>query len=431
MRVLLTNRKLVERAGSELYLRDVAQVLLRRGHEVMAFSPNVGAFGAELSDLTVAVTDDLSRLGTAPDVIHGQHHLPTMAALQWFHRSPVVGVNHGWRPWSEQPTIHPRVRRYVAVDEAVRDRLQFRHGLPGERIEIVPNFVDLDRFARIGEPAAVPRRILLYSNYVKKGSPYLRAAEGAAATLGAQLDVVGSAMGNVTDSPETLLGTYDVVLAQGRSALEAMAAGAAVVVCSSRAFGSLVTADDFDAMRRLNFGIRTLVYPATEETLLAQLARYDRTDAAAVTERTRSACGVDAAVARLLDVYGDAIAEHETQPVDAEAEGRATGRFLTELTRETHRAQDEARRLRPLKDDKRRLTRARDKAAAGQREAVSELSAARAEAEKAAAELSRAERRLASLESSKAVKAQQAVRSRPGLTRWYRRISGLAGRLRR
>ena len=44
--------------------------------------------------------------------------------------------------------------------------------------------------------------------------------------MGAHLDVVGEKMGTATRHPEELVGGYDLVLAQGRSALEAMAAGA-------------------------------------------------------------------------------------------------------------------------------------------------------------------------------------------------------------
>lgn len=241
MRVLLTNRRLCERAGSGLYVRDVAVELLRRGHTPSVYCFETGDLADELGDLTIPVTDRLSDLGDPPDVIHGQHHLPTMAALQWFPNTPVVGVSHGWRPWDEQPVIHPNVRRYVAVDEAVRDRLRFRHGVPEAKVEIIPNFVDLDRFAVTARLSPKPARLLVFSNYVANNTPYLRAAREAATTLGMTLTVVGAAMGTATDRPEHVLGEHDVVLAQGRSAIEALACGAAVMIGSSRALGPLVT----------------------------------------------------------------------------------------------------------------------------------------------------------------------------------------------
>lgn len=49
--------------------------------------------------------------------------------------------------------------------------------------------------------------MLLFSNYVSEGSPYLKAAREAAGTIGAHLDVVGDKMGTSTPNPEKLLGS--------------------------------------------------------------------------------------------------------------------------------------------------------------------------------------------------------------------------------
>src|SRR5688500_1599792 len=75
--VLLTNNALGVRGGSEMYVRDVALALLRRGHRPVAFSLVLGDVAAELRRATIPVVDDLTRLGEAPDVIHGHHHLET------------------------------------------------------------------------------------------------------------------------------------------------------------------------------------------------------------------------------------------------------------------------------------------------------------------------------------------------------------------
>jgi hypothetical protein len=48
MRVLLTNNTLGVRAGSELYLRDVAIELMRRGHHPVAYSTIQGPVAKEL-----------------------------------------------------------------------------------------------------------------------------------------------------------------------------------------------------------------------------------------------------------------------------------------------------------------------------------------------------------------------------------------------
>jgi len=70
-RVLLTNGALVHRAGSELYLVEVASRLLALGHSPIAYSPILGPLAAELRASTVPVVDDLAAVAEPPDLIHG------------------------------------------------------------------------------------------------------------------------------------------------------------------------------------------------------------------------------------------------------------------------------------------------------------------------------------------------------------------------
>ena len=129
MRVLITNNTLDWRAGSELYVRDVAVGLLRRGHQPVAFSTRLGAVAEDLRAATVPVVDDPARLAEPPDLIHGHHHLETTVAMLHFPGVPVVSFCHGWLPWEECPPVSPRIRRYVAVDEVCRERLVAEHAV--------------------------------------------------------------------------------------------------------------------------------------------------------------------------------------------------------------------------------------------------------------------------------------------------------------
>src|SRR5947208_13446093 len=122
MRVLLTNNTLDVRAGTELYVRDVALALLRRGHHPIAYSTRLGAVADVLRAATIPVIDDLDQLAVAPDVIHAQHHLDAMAALLHFPTVPAVYFCHGWIPWEEMPPKFPSLQRYVAVDDLCLER---------------------------------------------------------------------------------------------------------------------------------------------------------------------------------------------------------------------------------------------------------------------------------------------------------------------
>ena len=100
LRVLLTNNTLALRAGSELYLRDVALALLARGHTPIAYSPTLGEMADDLRRATIPVIDDLRHLGEPPDVIHGQHVLTIPAAVHAAHRTrrPVVATIRDYWP---------------------------------------------------------------------------------------------------------------------------------------------------------------------------------------------------------------------------------------------------------------------------------------------------------------------------------------------
>ena len=111
------------------------------------------------------VVDDLARLGSPPDVIHGHHHLETLIAALTFPETPIVHFCHGWVPWEEMPLRHPSVARYVAVDEVCLDRLVREEGVAPDSVEVLHNFVDLECFRPRAPLPPSPRRALVYSNY--------------------------------------------------------------------------------------------------------------------------------------------------------------------------------------------------------------------------------------------------------------------------
>ncbi len=332
MRVLLTNRSLDQRAGSELYLYELATRLLARGHSPVAFSPKLGRVAAALREATIPVVDDLGAIGEPPDLIHGQHHTAAMTALLHFPGVPAVFVCHGWKPWDEIPPRFPRILRYVAVDYTTRERLVSEQGIPPERVEVVLNFVDLDRFQPRPPLPAKPQRALVFSNQASERT-FLPAVRQACGRFGIALDVAGVASGGPVEQPEELLPRYDLVFAKGRAALEAMAVGAAVVLCDQAGAGPLVTSGDLDRLRPLNFGIRTLRDPVTADVLASRIERYDPADAAEVSRRIRAMVGIEEAVDRMTALYEEVLAEHRRQGnPPAEEESRAAAAYLRWLS---------------------------------------------------------------------------------------------------
>lgn len=331
LRILITNNTLAQRCGSELYVRDVAIALLRLGHRPVAYSRNLGTVADDLRLATVPVVDDLSQVGEPPDVIHGHHNLETMTALLHFPATPAVFVCHGSMPWEEAPPPSPRIVRYVAVDDACRDRLVFQHGVACDRIEVIPNFVDLERFRPRPALPERPARALVFSNYAADGTslPAIRAACEAESI---EVDVAGLGSGRVLDRPEDVLGNYDLVFARARAALEAMAVGAAVIACDFAGLGGFVTLRRFDEWRRLNFGLRCLQRPLDPAAIRGEIHAYDPATAAAVSNRVRCEAGLDRALERILMTYLRVIEEWRAAPsVDPVAESTAVATYLRQL----------------------------------------------------------------------------------------------------
>ena len=71
LRILITNNTLDSRAGTELYARDIALGLLRRGYAPVAYSTQLGELAGELRAVRIPIMDDLSALSAPPTIDNG------------------------------------------------------------------------------------------------------------------------------------------------------------------------------------------------------------------------------------------------------------------------------------------------------------------------------------------------------------------------
>ncbi|MCB1477255.1 MAG: glycosyltransferase [Rhodobiaceae bacterium] len=332
LRILMTNNTLAGRAGSELYVRDLALALLRRGHSPIAYSARLGEVAREMKALTIPVIDDLRDMAAAPDIIHGQHHLETMTAVLSYPSTPALFVCHGWKPWQEAPPVHPNILRYVAVDDLCRERLLTTRGIVPQATETIYNFVDLERFAQRRDLPDRPRRALVFSN-VQQAIP--EPVRRACAAAGIEtVDIIGAKAGTAVAEPGTVLAGYDIVFAKARAAIEAAASGCAVIVMDQDGLAGMVTSANFDELRRLNFGVRSLQTNAiTETTLARQIALYDRRDALAVSDRMRAEGNMGIAIDAWLRVYDAVLSDWEqaSAAIDDRSRMRAAADYLRTL----------------------------------------------------------------------------------------------------
>jgi hypothetical protein len=107
MRILFTNHRLADYTGTELFIRELASTLQTRGHQVGVFSTVLGKVAEELRGAGVETVCDFKHLSFDPQIIHGQHHLETIAALSAHPGIPAIYFCHSSSAWQEIPPMHP------------------------------------------------------------------------------------------------------------------------------------------------------------------------------------------------------------------------------------------------------------------------------------------------------------------------------------
>ncbi|MGC3981728.1 MAG: glycosyltransferase [Steroidobacteraceae bacterium] len=326
MKVLITNHTLSTRTGTETYVRDLALGLLAKGHSPIVYSPQGGAIADELRNLTIPVVDDLARIATHVDLIHGHHRHETMTALLHFPGVPAIFFVHDWHSWHDLPPAFPRILRYVAIDGTRRDRLLLENGIPESMVTLLPNGVDTQRFRPRAPLPTQPKRGLVFSNYVRSFDQ-IRELRDACMQSGMSLDVVGAGMQRSVTQPEQMLCGYDLVFAMGRSALEAMAVGAGVIVWGLEGMGEFVRPDNFERLQDSNFGRRALRHASAAE-LAAEIRRFDREAARAIQERVRNTLAQSHLVERHLQLYEEVIRESTVRRWQPDEELRMAANYM-------------------------------------------------------------------------------------------------------
>jgi len=318
---------LLGRSGTEIVVRDLALELKRQGHSPEVYSPAPGPIAEEIRQQGISVASELRQLTQVPDIIHGQHHPQTLAALLRFPDSPAVVVCHDFTTWHDEPLVFPRVLRYVAVDYRCKRRFDENPRVPKEAVRVIPNAVDLARFKPRPPLPAAPKRAAIFSNYAAPWT-HAPAVLKACQDLGLEAEVIGAGFHAVAAEPERVLPQYDLVFAKARCALEAMAVGAAVVLCDSTGLGPMVNSSNFADLRKLNFGAGTLTRSLDPVLIATEARHYDPQDARRVSERVRREADVSHAAAEWIELYREVCHEYAAGGADRAREYAALADYL-------------------------------------------------------------------------------------------------------
>ena len=226
---------------------------------------------------------------------------------------------------------HPRIYRHLVMSRTLAHRLVVESNIPPEDIEVFLNGVELTRFTQVRNLPERPKRALFFNSRHDADSETVCAIREATLRSGLELDCIGFPFKQLTNEPEKILPTYDIVFASGLSAIEALASGCAVIVLGRTSCGPMVHPENFDSLRETNFSIAANSPPPSVETIESELRRYSPASSALVTARLRDEADFSKSISRLVNIYQYAIEQHRTRPPDPRAESLATSRYLRHI----------------------------------------------------------------------------------------------------
>jgi hypothetical protein len=140
--------------------------------------------------------------------------------------------------------------------------------------------------------------------------------EEACRRAGIAADRLGRGVDRVMDDPERELVKYDLVFATARSAMEAIAAGAATIVMDGRGLAGMAARENFQHLRRHNFGLRSLVHEVTLESILQEIGKYDPAEAAALSELFKNEAGLERQLDRFEEIYAAMLQEFPSRDIN-------------------------------------------------------------------------------------------------------------------
>ena len=290
MKILLGTHHLEVRAGSELFTAELASAFQARGHEVAVFTFFKGALADEITGRGIPVFDSDERETIArltPDIVQ-TNHLPCAHFLRTVIPESVrLHAMLGVLPPLESPPLDADAYSLgLVVSEEVRDRVSrssFGHQV---RMEIFRNWFD-DHAVVVAERRHRPPvlRAAVISNHV---APELT---DVLTTLQAAGDVEADYFGLAGRSvvvDGSLLTQYDLVISIGRTTLLAAACGVPCIMADIHGSDGLLTADNLDMVRAVNFSGRLRKLPITKAHLQDALWKLDAHDCESLRRRVTS-----------------------------------------------------------------------------------------------------------------------------------------------
>lgn len=150
LNILISCLNFCNYTGSELYVYELSRALVKLGHNVTVFSNTKGggdlhikakSFGVNVIDFTENIKGnyDILHLNHKPIAEQILKIFPTVPAVMNIH-SEVIGNN------LEDPIIFPTIKKYIAIREEIKTHLISKFNIDTDKIEVVYNPIDENRF---------------------------------------------------------------------------------------------------------------------------------------------------------------------------------------------------------------------------------------------------------------------------------------------
>ncbi len=283
MNILITNCTLDSRSGTTIVVKDLSYYLKMIGHTVAVYSPQCGALAAEIRAMGIEVVESLDRLQLQPDIIHGHHIIPLFDALHHWPSIPAIYVCHDFTAWHDEPIYHPNIIKYIGVGRLTQSRIHQALNISSDQIFLIHNSFNESLFKQIRNLPIKPLSCLIYSKYPNIDKIIMPECK----RLGLKVDIAGSGFGEQVAAPENILSQYDIIFASGMGAIEALASGAAVIVCDGRGAFGMITTSNYKYAQEHNFGLKTLDLELSPGFVEDNINKYNREDAKLVSKLVR------------------------------------------------------------------------------------------------------------------------------------------------
>ncbi|CAH0122354.1 D-inositol-3-phosphate glycosyltransferase [Paenibacillus sp. CECT 9249] len=305
MKILFTIHDLQNYAGTETYTYTLIEELIKKGHEVFLYCSRLGKMYEKFMELKVEVTNDIRTLPKNIDIIHAQHRMEAYIAYTHYPDKPIIYMCHGVLPWQEQPLILPNVFIYVAVSEEVKNHLIKTYDIADEKIKIIRNGINLERFNSKRKVNYPPQKMLLISNrYTDEVKKVLKST---CDSMDMNLKIIGQSAQSVWNI-EDEINEADIIVSLGRGILEAMSCGRIALVYDYNGGDGFVTFENYNKFKEKNFSGRTNKRKYSKDELIKEIKHvYKKDNIESNLELIKENHDIKKIADQFVDLYNNAL----------------------------------------------------------------------------------------------------------------------------